>query len=804
MAKLTKQLLCDEIFKLNNIQKCINTIMSDERYAYVINNEEFKNDINIKLIKFKFTFSIILIFWYFKYKNIFYETIKKIHLLFDAINDLKKTELEKRKELFKKICNQVEGRVLSEEQIDAIVREDRNQLVIAGAGSGKTTTIVGKVKFLVKVLNVNPEEILLLSFTKKSSLDMKRRVELEIGQKMECFTFHKLGLDISKQALNGLKVYEDNIILFVKEQIKRLIQDEYYLYAFIYFLTKNIYLIKDEFEFKSNEEYKTYMNVNPFVTIKGERVKSFGELEIANFLFSNSVNYKYEAKYKYNTETDEYKQYSPDFYLPDYDIYIEYFGIDRNCNVPSYFISRHGKSAKEEYNDAIIWKKNIHKMKKTKLICTYYYEKKEGILLPTLEKQLLENNVQLVAKSTKEIFNYIEQNNSGILHIVATTFGTIINLIKSNSYLLSDLRNMAEKTEYRDNIMVTIDLIEPLLDAYDTYLANNKMSDFSDMINDATSICEDGLYTSKYKYVIVDEFQDMSISRFKLLKALRETSEYKLYCVGDDFQSIYKFNGSDIGIFTNFEKYFGQVQVNKIEKTYRFSNSLAEISGNFIMKNPNQIKKQLQGYDSNRFPILEIIGYGTINALLFLEERLNYLEDNASVLLLGRYNNDIELLKNHDNFELYFNKEEQIYQVIYKNRKDLKLMFMTIHKSKGLETDYVVVLNTKDIGMGFPSRMLQLPIMNLLQDNSDKYPYSEERRLFYVALTRARKRVFLLVEKDNKSIFVKELELDYANELKKEEYSCPKCGEQLVYNNNSNVKYWICSNYNECKYIKNL
>lgn len=803
--KVTKDLLDENINIINNINDNIDSFLNVDKYIYKDMLAKFLKQNKLEYIKLSWlTSDFSTVFKYREYKKNYLILQKRLNDLIAEVDMHNNQILDKKKELFLKFCSNVEGRTLDDEQVDAIVRDDDNQLVIAGAGCGKTTTIVGKVKYLVKVLNVKPEEILLLSFTRKSAADMKRRVEKEIGKHMECYTFHKLGLEIAKQSLNDVSIYDGNMHSFIKEQIKKLIQDENYLNALLYFLTENIHLIKDEFTIKTEEEYKNYIEINPPITIKGEVVKSYGEMEVANYLFSNDINYEYEALYKYSTDTSVYGEYHPDFYLPDYDIYIEYFGIDRYGNVPSYYVSRHGKSPKEEYNDGIKWKKNLHKNNNTKLIDVYYYENKEGTLKEMLEKHLKDNGVKLNPLATTDIFRYIENKNRGLIDGLATSFETVMNLIKSDDYKIDDLRNDAKEHQNSENILATLDLIEPIIDEYDEYLAKNKLIDFNDMINLATSVISSGNYINKYKYVIIDEFQDISNSRYKLLKALRDSAFYKLYCVGDDFQSIYRFNGSDISIFTKFEDYFGPVQINFIEKTHRFSDTMCQISGEFIMKNPNQIEKTLSGYYTDRFPLSEIVAYNSKSLLLFLENKLDSLEKNSNILFLGRYNFDIELLNENSNFIYKYDKEREKYVVTYKKRPDLNIEFMSVHKSKGLESDYVVILNNRGKNMGFPSRMLELPIMNLLLDNSDNYPYSEERRLFYVALTRARKKVFLLVEEHNKSSFIKELERNYSDEFKKEKYECPKCGGKLILKNGQYGNFFGCSNYPDCNYIRKI
>lgn len=800
MCNKMKKQIENENIKIDEINIKIDNFLNSDNYIYSSDMDELIKSINIE--KIKFNFFLTPIFKYMKYLKKYNKLNMRLSKLSLGIEEHNNNYIKLKKELFKKVCGDVEGRVLDDEQIDAIVREDRNQLVIAGAGCGKTTTIVGKVKYLVKALNVNPQDILLLSFTEKSADDMKQRVENEIGQNVECYTFHKLGLDIAKLQLPNLNIYNNNINRFIKNQINILVQDKNYLNSLVYFITENIHLIKDEFSIRTDEEYRQYIASNPPITIKGEIVKSYGEMEIANFLFYNNIKYEYEAKYKYKTDTTEYGEYHPDFYLPDYDIYVEYFGIDRNHNVPSYYTSKHGKTPKEEYNDGIAWKRETHKNHGTILIELYYYQNKEGILKETLRDELKKYNVELKQITLNDVFKCIKDKNKGILDGLASSFETIINLIKSNNYKIQDLKNKSSSSEYKDNICATLNLIEPIYDEYDELLARNKMIDFNDMINVAIDAISSGLFINKFKYVIVDEFQDISNSRYKLLKQLRESNDYKLYCVGDDFQSIYRFNGSNIGIFTNFEKYFGEAKINIIGKTHRFSFLLSTISGEFIMKNPNQIKKRLNGYISDFFPISEVCGYSPKYIVKFLQEKLDYLETNSSVLFLGRYNFDLDMFNDDENFN--YKKEEAKYKIIYKNRKDLNITFMTIHGSKGLEADYVVILNNRNSRMGFPSRISELPVMTMLLDNSDNYPFSEERRLFYVAMTRARKKVFLLVDNNKKSIFIKELENTYSEQFKKEKYTCPKCGGKLLTKTIVHNKFIGCTNYPNCNYIKKL
>lgn len=247
---------------------------------------------------------------------------------------------------------------------------------------------------------------------------------------------------------------------------------------------------------------------------------------------------------------------------------------------------------------------------------------------------------------------------------------------------------------------------------------------------------------------------------------------YELFCVGNDWQSIYRFSGSDIGFILNFEKYWGVSEISRIETTYRFHPSLISVSSNFIMKNPEQKKKTL----------------------------------HSSVLFLGRYQFDIRILDRHNQFSYRFSTAAKQTEIIYAKRSDLKITYMTVHGSKGLQADYVFLLNNKAYGMGFPSQITDAPILQLLLDNCDHYPFAEERRLFYVAITRVKKKVWLITMKGNESIFVKEIVGMYGKEIQREQYTCPRCGARLVKRNGKYGEFFGCANFSKtgCGYTRNI
>lgn len=381
------------------------------------------------------------------------------------------------------LIGDVEGRKLDQQQMTCIVKEAHNHLVIAGAGTGKTTTVVGKIKYLLKTGKCLPQDILVLSFTNASASEMNERISAETGHNIAASTFHKLGLNIISQ-VNGIipRITQISLRKFVKEQLLLNMQSDAYLRLLSSYLLYNHVVAKSEFEFKSQKEYNEYLKLNPPTTVNNETVKSYGEMDIANFLMQNGIQYIYEHPYEIDTRTSEYGQYHPDFYLPDYKIYIEYFGINRKGEVPSYFKSVNGMSASEAYRASMEWKRATHRENKTTMIECYAYEKMEGNLLDTLKEKLEAASVTFKPKSSRELWTQVAADGDSLLDGIIELFETLINLIKSNGYDIATVRklNHAECNTQTNNILLS--LLEPIFNAYCKYLADHKEIDFNDMI----------------------------------------------------------------------------------------------------------------------------------------------------------------------------------------------------------------------------------------------------------------------------------------------------------------------------------
>lgn len=717
----------------------------------------------------------------------------------------------------REIIGNVEGFPPDNQQLLAITKTPYNHLIVAGAGTGKTTTIVGKVKYLLKTKQCVPEDILVLSFTNASAYEMRERIIKETECDIEASTFHSFGLKIVSQIEEGKpNVIEDNKKnSILKKELDKNLKDENYRSKFVEYLMRTYANQKSRFSFNEEGDYNNWLKYNPPVTLKGEQVKSYGEMDIANFLYEHGIEYEYEKAYEIDTRDAEHSQYLPDFYLPEYGIYIEYFGINENGEVPIWFKGDGVKSASELYVDSIYWKRDTHEKNNTKFIECYAFERKNNSLFLNLKENLLKYGVKIEKKESIDIYNQFKEENAGAVKHVLDFIIKMIDLIKGNNYSLEYVQHLVLTHTSIDDLLL-LDLIEPIYLGYQKYLKDNLMVDFADMINLAIKYIRNGNYIPQYKYVIVDEYQDIAKIRYELLYELRKKQNFNIFCVGDDWQSIYGFNGSNVHYILDFEHYWGDTEIDKIETTYRFNQKLIDASSKFIQENPNQIKKQIKGRvdNSNSFPIEEIKVPSNGFLGQVIGATLETLPENATVFFLGRYNSDLQELLKDGNLKINsvqsVNEEEK--EIYYKNRTDLKMKFLTVHRAKGLQADYIFIINNKDGPHGFPCKIKNPKIVELLLDNSEDFPEAEERRLYYVALTRAKEKVFFVTVSGQESSFANELVKTWKYELEKEskKMKCPLCGERLVLRiatkgTNIGHKFWGCINFGitGCRGTKN-
>ncbi len=495
---------------------------------------------------------------------------------------------------------QVGKYTLDREQTEVVLNDAKHLLVVAGAGSGKTLTILGKIKYLIEEKNINPKEIICISFTDKASSDLKRKIKEDINLDLDVYTFHKLGLEI----LKNYQTFEIADSLLLEDLINL-------------FFMEDIYKHKDALEL-----VRRYFNLKSI---------------------------------------DKYK---------------------------------------------------------------IFYEK-----------------------------NYLDIKN------LEKLLSTFLRLFKANAYDYLDFLSFLDDAKQTLNIKkykrekILLSLAINIYTRYENYLKSNSEIDFDDMLIKSKKVVDQFGFMRHIKYIIIDEYQDTSMVRFNLIKSILNKTDASLVAVGDDFQSIYRFTGCDLELFLNFKKIFADGVVLKIQNTYRNSVELISAAGKFVMKNKSQMKKRLRS--SKRLAKPFAIKFYD-NPKREFESLINYVynQSHEEILILGRNNKDINFYIDSELFQL---NEDSL---IYKENRSIKMKYMTTHKSKGLEAPNTIIINLKDDTLGFPNKMTDDKLLRFVSPHSSKIPYDEERRLFYVAITRTKNITYLLVPRHNKSSFIEELEHD--------------------------------------------
>ena len=744
-----------------------------------------------------------------KYQNIFEESKDS------KINDIKENgynlidkhnqeylnqQYIKYKDYFENMYKGIDDNIkLDEEQIKAILADEDYALIIAGAGTGKTTTMTSKVKYLVDIKGVDPSKILVMSYTKKATMELEDRIVDKFNIPACVTTFHSLGYKYIKQIFNKRKCIiidsndRENIFLEFfkqlfenKDEVREVIslfrgtrQKEWYFSK--YFINNyELYNTYDEF-FENYKKTKIedakrvgiekliedriykYTTLEQPQTIKGEVVRSVAEVTIANFLFTHGIDYEYEKVY--DEVMDDNSIYKPDFTLElaGEEVYIEYFGMnDYRYNII--------KKAKEEYH------RNHH----NKFISLDRIPL--DILDERLDEELQKMGFTYNKKTSEEIYSQILDNNPlsqlyPFKELIYNCIETIKQSLKRDEYksIVNNYLDTLRSDEKEDSARQFY-YINKFYQFYQKKLYGSEeyRFDYSDLLYYSNKYINDisNNNTLNFEYIIIDEYQDISKDKYELAKKTADKNNSKVFAVGDDWQSIYAFSGSRIDYIYNFSKYFNSSKMFRITNTYRNSQELIDISGQFIMKNKSQIEKDLISkkhildpikfveYDSSNeiaeydYNGEKFYGYQEYKCLEDLILKIHKENPEHNILVLGRTNKIINKAFKDSSF-----KDDLDTKITFVGHEDIDLEGMTMHKSKGLTFDEVIIigLNKYFPNIDHSSYWLINLFRNPLLD--EMIPFAEERRLFYVALTRTKNNVYLIIDKNayNRSPFVEEI-----------------------------------------------
>ena len=710
--------------------------------------------------------------------------------------------------------NGIEKKPLTKEQRQAVILDESRNLIIAGAGTGKTSTIIGKVGYLLKRRKCSPDEILVIAYNKAAAAQLKERIAQMVGAEVQVGTFHSIGRQIIRRAELAAKPspfvdQKEKLTAFISALVEECLKEgemqsnlmttttEYKAEEclkegemqslYMTFFSRYELPEKDEHkDFKTLGEYSNWVRTNYLRTLNGENVKSFGELLIANFLFIYGVEYEYEEEYFTANNIKARDFYHPDFRILLGNSYIEYFGIDENRQTAPYI-------PREKYLQEMRWKEHIHRKNGTDLISLYYHQNRDGLLWKCLKEELLKRNVSLEVKSPQEILAQI--NKTAKHKQFAELLIRFLTQFKENNNSIT-LRDLSTRAHGDKRSTLFLRIFAIIHRKYQARLQERGEIDFGDMISTAARLVLQKRYAGAWRYIIIDEFQDISAGRAELIKALlRQSRKTKLFCVGDDWQAIYGFAGADHLIMNEFERMFGRATALQLRKTFRFNDKIAETSGKFVTKNPSQIKKELSTLIEKEEPQI-VLHWTDATPFDATRETVQLIKeehetDNKSLRLLCRYNRS----------KLSLQQQKEIASLW----GGQVLSHSTIHSTKGLEADFIILTDLNAEMGGFPSERENDPILKLVLAQTDPFPHSEERRLFYVALTRAREQAHLVANSILPSSFALELESkEYVVRVigeKSAKKECPECeGGVIVEKKLDTGSIFSCSNYPLCDY----
>lgn len=702
----------------------------------------------------------------------------------------------------------VEKSPLTREQRIPVTCNDNRVLVVASAGSGKTSTIVAKAGYsLLRGYSV-PSSMLVLAFNREAADEIRDRLISRLKQfgipahKIPVKTFHGLALEIIESA-TGKKPQiapwtqsdqskVSQIQKFMKEmasQDKEFADD---LVLMEYLLGLDLPAFGEE-ELKPdtwNEELKT-----GFQTLLDEALESPIDVLVANWLTLHGVDYIYRPSS--GTTLPEGCGHVPRFYLPQAQAYVEVLSLDEFGNAPATLAGhrlqrQHAQNVYDETSSRYIELKNAHL--------------RDGSDFVKLRQFLVMAGLEPVLQAPDSIPGRkpLERDH------LAGVMKSFVTHIKANRWETDDLVRHLDSPEheqgFRYRSAVFLQLMMKVYARWNAVLEKDEHIDFDDMVNKATDLVNAGIWTNPFKTVLVDECQDLSRARAQLLQSLTRSDDSTLFCVGDDWQSINGFAGADVSVMSRFDKVFGDSTNFKLETTFRCPQSLCNVSNYFISKNPMQVPKLVT---SARGDVLEPVRLirtpltmqSDLGLLSALHSELQRLQDRAeqygmhyTVMVLGRYN-----------YDKYFTDKNTL-----PNHRRLSVRFLSVHQAKGLEADFVILPRMSSAAYAFPCQTKDDSALGLAMPCPDSYPYSEERRLFYVAITRAKQGVTLITNKGLESPFFLELQADF--NLTVQEFTgkttsakvCPKCTKGfLVEKKGAGAKgaysFFGCNRFPVCK-----
>ncbi|KPZ55670.1 UvrD-helicase domain-containing protein [Pseudoalteromonas sp. P1-7a] len=647
-----------------------------------------------------------------------------------ATEQLRKTYEQKTLAARADFYNVIESNPLTQEQRLGVIRNNDKNLVLAAAGTGKTSVIVAKALDLIVQEGVKPEHILILAYNKNAANELTERFNLRVQQANlnvtppTILTFHALGLKLLKsdnKTLNLSPFAKDALALnkwFTQWLSNTLKTDSRFCKTFV----ETLYEPNDSL----NTATKTAIKAQIYHTLSGLKVSSYQHLLIANWLYMYGIEHTYQ-----NDDT-------ADFYLPQHNIYLVHFAIDRQGNsaqnITKSHNSGHVKSVRAH-----------HKKHGQMLVQTFHYNWQESQLEQRLKTQLQKHNVNIKPLDNHAVYERLSA--TGLLKQNINKYLNCLSAIRGEHLSSSQIAARIAKSGIINHKRYTT-LLVAMQRAYAEKLKEQGAIDFDDMITSAEQAVKSGKVSVPWRHILVDEFQDISCARMALLNTLIKSGPQPcLTAVGDDWQAIYRFSGGNLALTTRFNDLIGSHSITLLQKTFRYNNSISEVAGRFVMQNPEQYKKHITTHTQVSTPqvvLLDDLHQGKKSVALKVQQIIATINKNnstASIAVLSRYRFMLNEVEQH----------------LAGNNFANPLHFWTLHGAKGLEADYCIIIGFEQGKLGFPSNNPGNLLVEALLPTQDTFKHSEERRLLYVGITRAKHKSYLIAPPSGYSEFISEL-----------------------------------------------
>lgn len=657
------------------------------------------------------------------------------------------------------------GHDLSPEQRDAVVRDDKYNLVVAGAGSGKTVVLTHRAAYLTRREDrVLPEDILAITYTSNAAGVMETRLAREFGiNNIDAGTFHSIGLNVIEEATGKRPEIVDErdrmgmIRRFVNQEME--LDDSRFQREFVRFL-RHYHALSEDAEV---EQEGAAADAGGLTTLRGDEARSESEKRIADFLFANDLQYEYRVIQDWFEEAEGRGQYRPTFWLPEYDVVISHHPVGADGSPTAWAEAGDHETLRADVD----WERaRLSERPAVDLVETYEFEYDTGNLPSALVDRLSAIGVPLDRRPITELIDEAYDNRVNRHQIFSLFDSFIVNAKQLDLSPDAVERRIDRDTTPRKEAFEAC--AAQLYRQYVVQLHELEAVDYPDMLHRAADHMEEhpDEYQSRYDQILVDEFQDISAAQVRLLKCfVTPTNDTHLFCVGDDWQSIYSFSGSDVSYFIEFADVFSEPTRSDLTANYRCPETVVEAGDALIANNDRQIAKRtrpksgtdtrIDVYDLETAP--DTYGYNEV-----LVERTADLVERArengtppgEILVLSRSKVFYE-----DLAEACARRGIQAATDADKKPNPAEwVRLYSVHKSKGDEAEHVIITHAVEDTIGFPSQVEDSDLLDPVRINPESDATAEERRLFYVALTRTTGKLDIVSAVGNRSRFLDEIE----------------------------------------------